>query len=157
MLNCQTQNCQKFVYHVKRDLFLYLIIGIFVYLFITPLALAASPHLELSPSSGTISTAGTNININIDTGGQEAKSAKAVINFDAVKVEVTEIEAGTFFDEVSHNIYNSTGEVVINANLSLGSSLESKTGTGTLAVMTVKAKTTSGTVNLTFDCVAGSS
>ncbi|MFC1711428.1 cohesin domain-containing protein [Patescibacteria group bacterium] len=118
---------------------------------------AASPHLELVPSTGTISTAGTDIEVNIDTGGMEAKSAKVVLNYDSAKLEVDSITAGAFFDEVSHNIYNSTGEVVINANLSLGSSLESKTGTGTLATMTVKAKASTGTANLTFDCTDGSS
>lgn len=118
---------------------------------------AADPHLELSPSSGTIPSTGTEIQVNIDTGGQAAKSAKAVIDYDSTKLEVTSIQAGTFFDEVSHNIYNDTGQVVINANLSIGSSLETKTGTGTLATMTVKAKATSGTATMTFDCTEGSS
>jgi len=118
---------------------------------------AASPHLSLSPSSGIISSTGTDIQVNIDTGGQVAKSAKAVIDFDASQLEVSSISAGDFFDEVSHNIYNSEGQVVINANLSLGSSLESKTGTGTLATMTVKAKASSGTAAMTFDCTSGKS
>ncbi len=121
------------------------------------LVYAASAHLELSPSSGVISTTGTDIAVKIDTGGQETKSAKAVINFDATKLEVISVQAGTFFDEVSHNIYNSTGQVIINANLSLGSSLESKTGIGTLATMTIKAKISSNTGNLTFSCTEGSS
>jgi hypothetical protein len=120
-------------------------------------AYAAEPHLEVSPSSGTISTSGTDIDVNIDTGGLEAKSAKAVINFDSTKLEVVSVTEGTFFDEVSHNIYNSSGEVVINANLSLGSSLESKTGTGTIATLNIKSKLDSGTGNLTFDCTEGSS
>lgn len=138
----------------KICLFIYCAI---VLLFYCSIAYAANPHLELSPSSGSISTSGTNINVDIDTGSLEAKSAKAVINFDATKLEVTSIQEGTFFDEVSYNIYNTTGQVVINANLSLGSSLESKTGTGTLATMTVRAKTSSGTANMTFDCTEGSS
>lgn len=132
---------------------------IFVVLFFmaTVLVYAADPHLELLPSSGSISTAGTNIEVKIDTGGQAAKSAKAVIKFDATKLEVSSITAGSFFDEVSHNIYNSTGQVVINANLSLGNSLETKTGTGVLATMNVKAKLSTGSANMTFDCTTGSS
>jgi len=141
----------------KTCLFVYLFIGLLAYWIITPKAFATSPHLELSPSSGSISTSGTNINVDIDTGGLEAKSAKAVINFDATKLEVTSIQEGTFFDEVSYNIYNTTGQVIINANLSLGSALETKTGTGTLATMTVRAKTASGIANMTFDCTPGSS
>lgn len=143
---------------MKRNcLFIYLFLGLFISGIMAPKALAASPHLSLSPSSGTISTSGTDIQVNIDTGGQAAKSAKAVINFDSSQLEVSSISAGDFFDEVSHNIYNSDGQVIINANLSLGSSLESKTGTGTLATMTVKAKTSSGTANMTFDCTTGKS
>jgi hypothetical protein len=121
------------------------------------LVYAAIPHLELSPSSGNITTSGTSVAVKIDTGGQEATSARAVINFDATKLEVVSIQAGTFFDDVTHNIYNSTGQVVINASRSPSSSLESKTGIGTLATMIVKAKTSSGTVNMTFDCTSGSS
>lgn len=139
-------------------LFWLLVVFIFAgYGFLVSPVLAASPHLEFSPSSGVITTGGTNIIVKIDTAGQAAKSAKAVINFDAAKLEVASIQAGDFFDDVSHNIYNSTGQVVINANLSLGSMLESKTGTGTLATMTVKAKASSGTAAMTFDCTAGSS
>jgi hypothetical protein len=116
---------------------------------------AADPHLTLSPSSGTLTSSGIQIDVQIDTGGQEAKSAKAVINFDSSKVEVSSIQAGTFFDDVSHNIYSN--QVIINANLSLGSSLESKTGVGTLATMTVNSKSNSGTASLTFDCTMGDS
>jgi len=116
-----------------------------------------SPHLELSPSSGVISGCGTSIGINIDTGGQAAKSAKAVINFDSSLLEVSSIQASDFFDDVSHNIYNSSGQVVVNANLSLDSLLESKTGTGTLATMTVRSKASSGTATMVFDCTEGSS
>jgi len=140
----------------KTCLFLLLFVFLLLMGFYSfPVYSISSPHLEISPNSGGISSAGTEININIDTGGLEAKSAKAVINFGATKLEVDSIEAGDFFDEVSHNIYND--HVVVNANLSLGSSLESKTGTGTLATMTVKAVGSSGTAAMTFDCTEGSS
>jgi len=141
----------------KICLFGYLVIGLFVYLSITPKAFAADPHLELNPHQSTITSGGTPIEVNIDTGGQAAKSAKAVINFESTLLEVTSVQAGDFFDDVSHNIYNSSGQVVINANLSVDSMLESKTGTGTLATMTVKAKAASGTAAMTFDCTEGSS
>jgi len=120
-------------------------------------AQTVEPHLELSPSSGAVSSSGTEIEVIIDTGGQGAKSAKAVINFDASLLEVTSVQAGDFFDDVSHNIYNSDGEVVINANLSFDSMLESKTGIGSLATMTVAAKASTGTAEMTFDCTQGSS
>ncbi len=117
----------------------------------------AGAHLELSPSSGLISGSGTPVNINIDTGGSAAKSAKAVINFDSSLLEVGSITEGDFFDDVSYNIYNSSGQVVVNANLSLDSMLESKTGSGLLATMTVKSLTATGSATMIFDCTDGSS
>jgi hypothetical protein len=118
----------------------------------TKAAYAASPHLELDPSTGAISTSGTDIEVNIDTDGEAVKSAKAVINYPTDMLEVSSVTAGTFFDDVSHNIYNDEGEVVINANLSIDSMLDSKTGTGTLATITFTAKVSSGTAVVTFDC-----
>jgi hypothetical protein len=117
----------------------------------------AGAHLELSPSSGLISGSGTPVDINIDTDGSAAKSAKAVINFDSSLLEIASIEEGDFFDDVSYNIYNSSGQVVVNANLSLDSMLESKTGSGLLGTMTVKALESSGSASMTFDCTEGSS
>ncbi|PIS08786.1 hypothetical protein COT75_04870 [Candidatus Beckwithbacteria bacterium CG10_big_fil_rev_8_21_14_0_10_34_10] len=140
---------------MKKTCLIFLLLSFF--LFVPKKALAADPHLELSPASGIISGAGTSVGVNIDTGGQAAKSAKAVINYDASLLEVSTVAEGDFFDDVSYNIYNSNGQVVINANLSLGSMLESKTGTGTLATLTVKSKATSGTATMTFDCTEGSS
>lgn len=124
---------------------------------IKPSVALAGPHLSLSPVSGIITSEGTAITVQVDTSGQAAKSAKAVINFTSTLLEVTSIQAGTFFDDVSHNIYNSSGQVVINANLSLESMLESKTGSGILATMTVAAKSASGSAAITFDCTTGSS
>jgi len=144
---------------MKKSLLLFsllFILPFYLFSFLT-LVYAVDPHLELSPSSGVITSSGTSIEVAVDTGGLAAKSAKAVINFDSTLLEVSSVVAGDFFDDVSYNIYNSNGQVVINANLSLDSMLESKTGTGDLATMTVKAKTTSGTGTMTFDCTEGSS
>jgi hypothetical protein len=118
----------------------------------TKAALAADAYLELDPSSGAISTSGTDIDVNIDTDGQAIKSAKAVINYPTAMLQVSSITAGDFLDDVSHNIYNDEGEVIINANLSLDSMLESKTGTGTIATITFEAQASSGTAIVTFDC-----
>ncbi len=132
---------------------------LFLFIFFVLLAkpVWAGSYLELEPSSGTITTSGTDINVNIDTDGSAAKSAKAVVNFSAEALEINSVTAGDFFDDVSYNIYNSSGQVVINANLSLDSMLESKTGAGLLAALNVKAKAASGSATLSFDCVEGSS
>lgn len=153
-MNCPINIKHKAISTKQQLIYL---LGLFVFLFVNPTLALAAPHLSLDPSSGTISTSGTSVTVKIDTSGQAAKSAKAVITFDTAKFEISSVTAGSFFDEVSHNIYNSSGQVVINANLSLGSSLETKTGTGTLATLLVKAKASSGTGDLTFSCTAGSS
>lgn len=142
---------------IKRA-FLLSPIFVFIYLFgFLASVYAVDPHLELSPSTGLITTDGTSIEVKIVSAGQAVKSAKAVVNFDSALLEVSSIQAGDFFDDVSHNIYNSSGQVVINASLSVDSLLESKTGSGALGTMTVKAKTASGTANMAFDCTVGSS
>jgi len=156
------KTCQRLIKNLEfRIQNLGFFIGLLIYcvtgLLLPPSVYAASPHLELSPSSGAISTSGTNIEVKVDTASESAKSAKAVIKFDSTKLEISLINAGTFFDEVSHNIYNSTGQVVINTNMSTGSLEPTKTGIGTIATMVVKAKTSSGTANMTFDCTAASS
>jgi len=140
-----------------KKICLIILIFVGILLFSSPVYAQSSPHLELSPSSGMITASGTSIEVNIDTGAQAAKSAKSVINFDSSLLEVTSVQTGDFFDDVSHNIYNSSGQVIINANLSIDSMLESKTGIGTLGTMTVKAKDSSGTAAMTFDCIEGSS
>lgn len=142
---------------MKKGLLFCLIFFSFIFLALPLAVWAADPHLELSPSSGAIGSTGTSIDVLIDSGGQAIKSAKAVINYSASQLEVSSIQAGDFFDDVSHNIYNSTGQVIINANLSLSSMLESKTGSGTLATMTMTSKLSSGTGAVTFDCTEGSS
>lgn len=150
------ESCLKPKKQKSKIIFLTKLLVCFLSLFFTvSYVYAADPHLELSPSTGTITTSGTDVQVKIDTGAQEAQSAKAVINFDATKLEVASIQADAFFDEVSHNIYNSTGQVIINTNFSSGSSVESKAGTGILATMTVQAKTASGSANMTFDCTSG--
>lgn len=141
---------------MKKKLF-FCLFFLFYSIFFACQVYAADPHLELNPSSGTITTAGVNIDVNIDTGGQAVKSAKAVINFEESLLQVLSVSAGDFFDDVSYNIYNSSGQVVINANLSLDSMLESKTGIGTLATLSVKSLASSGATAVTFDCTQGSS
>jgi len=142
---------------MKKILFTFIIFTVCC-LFFPKSVYAADPHLELSPSSGVaITESGTDIDIVIDTGDQAVKSSKAVVLFEPSLVEVISVTPGTFFDDVSHNIYNPEGQVVVNGNLSLDSMLESKTGTGVLATMTVKAVSCNGPATMIFDCTDGDS
>lgn len=133
---------------------LYILSLFFLINIFTSNVIAAEPHLEFSPASGSLSDSGTEIDIVIDTGGEEVKSAKAVINFDSSKLEVSSVADGDFFENLTNNIYNN--QVIINANLE-GVALESKTGRGTLAILTVKPLASSGEATLVFDCVQGDS
>jgi len=112
---------------------------------------ASAALLKLSPSSGGISGS-TQIQVIVDAESSSVDSAVAVITFNTNHVEITNITDGTFFDSVATDTTTS-GEVAITGTLNIGS-IEGKTGSGTLATLTVKPKITSGTITLGFRCSA---
>ncbi len=121
---------------------------------------AANPHFELSPSSGDISdisTGGTRIDILIDTGAYQIRTAKVVLNYDSNRLEVLSVQNGGFLDEVSDNIYNSQGRLVLNANTSFSDFLAGRSGIGTLATVRFGAKGLFDSSNVEFDCTPGKS
>lgn len=126
-------------------------------LFLLSGVVAAQPAyaaiLKLSPSSGN-ATQSTQIQVIVDTESVAAESAVAVITFDATKVEITKVTAGSFFDSVATDT-SKAGEVAITGTMNIGN-IEGKTGSGTLATLTLKPKITSGTFTLGFRCSAAS-
>jgi hypothetical protein len=107
--------------------------------------------LKLSPSSGEISDS-TQIQVIVDAEGATVDSAVAVVTFNTNHVEITNIADGTYFDSVTTDTTTS-GEVAITGTLNI-SNVEGKTGSGTLATLTVKPKITTGTITLGFRCSA---
>lgn len=113
-------------------------------------AAQAAAHFALSPTSGTVETAGTSVAVTINADGNQLKSASAVITYDAAKVTVTSVN-GTYFPTVTTDT-TKTGEIVISGTLTIGDTV-GVTGTGTLATLTVKPVTgATGSVAMAFRC-----
>ncbi|MGI5825820.1 MAG: cohesin domain-containing protein [Patescibacteria group bacterium] len=104
----------------------------------------------LSPSTATKS-AGTEFSVDllIDTGGKVVSAADVKLSFDAGVLQIVDVAEGSFFPQVSHNIYSGTmyvGGVFVDES-------EYKSGTGKLATLTLKGKTP-GTASLAFVCTS---
>ncbi|MBD3250671.1 MAG: hypothetical protein GF381_03845 [Candidatus Pacebacteria bacterium] len=126
-------------------------------LFLAPLArgqVQAAASFSLSPASATLDSSGGVVKVNLDSGGESLESATAVITYDSTKVEVT-ASSGTFFPIVSTDD-SGTNEIVITGNVNFGDQV-GKSGTGTLAELTVTPQITSGTITLDFRCSASES
>lgn len=91
-----------------------------------------------------------NTNIVINTGGNTIVSVDLVLNFNPQILEATGISLGSFLTgatEIQKNINNQTGKIIYSFYVQ---SLNAKSGTGTLAVVSLKGKN-SGTGTLGFD------
>jgi hypothetical protein len=88
------------------------------------------------------------VQVNIDTGGEQINGADAYINYDNSFLSVENITAGSFFPTVT-NETGTAGRIYIAAFVDDPAS--SKTGSGTLATITFKGLK-DGTANLSFDC-----
>lgn len=127
-------------------LFLFLIIPFFF-----NSVFAAS--LKFDPSSASVAVgSNTEIKVVVDAGTDQIVSTDAYINYDANLVDVVSVNTGNFFQE--HQKLTSTPGKIYIAGM-LTSSGETRTGSGVLATIVFKGKST-GTVNLTFDCTQGS-
>lgn len=86
------------------------------------------------------------VDLNIDTTGMSISAADVKITFDPEILEITEVEEGTFFTDITYNIYSGTLYVG-------GSSLEEggKTGSGKMATLTLRGKS-AGVGQLIFVC-----
>lgn len=118
-------------------------------------ALAVSPRLYLDPATATINSGSTvTLKLKIDTAGQEAVAADAKISFPPATIGIVDITAGDFFPKLSKVINSTAGLVDLHAYFDSGD-VTSKSGTGTVAVITVKG-TAAGAAEITLSCVAGS-
>jgi hypothetical protein len=130
----------------RRQFFIFVFSLAFIFVLGTQEAGAQS--FSLSPSTAT-QPAGEEftVQLKIDTGGKEVTAADVKISFDSNVLQVTKVLEGTFFPEVTHNIYAGT--------LYVGGSFlqESQTssGSGTLATLTLEGKTV-GVGKLAFVC-----
>lgn len=114
---------------------------------------AYAASLSFDPSSVS-KNAGEAFDIKVDAnaGSDQITSVDAYITYDANVLEVQSVTNGTFFPTVTKDT-SQAGKVYI-AGL-VDDPATSKTGTGTLATITFKGKT-SGSAILAFTCTQGS-
>lgn len=118
-------------------------------------ALAAGPRLYLDPATATVNSGGTvNLELKIDTAGQEAAAADAKITFPPATVGVSTVAAGAFFPKLSKVINSAAGLVDLHAYFDSGD-VTGKSGDGTVAVITVKG-TAAGSAEIALSCTTGS-
>lgn len=123
-------------------------------LFLVSFVVAGGAHaatLEFSPSTGSHTTGeGFDVEIKVDTSDTETTSTDAVIVFDKTLVSIDNVTYGSFYPTVLHSEQN--GKLYISGMVD--SAGDSKSGTGTLATVTLKGLT-AGTATLSFECETG--
>ena len=106
--------------------------------------------LEFSPQTGTYTTgANFNIDIKVDTDGEDTRSADATINFDTTFLDVESVSYGSFYPTVLHSEQNGVLSIA-----GYAASPEIKNGTGILATITFKGLK-AGATKLSFECETG--
>jgi len=88
------------------------------------------------------------IEVSVDSAGEEIRSVDAYINYDGSLLEVNSVSDGDFFPTVVHDSATS-GQVYIAAMVD--DPATSKNGTGKIATITFKGKA-NGTTTITFNC-----
>ena len=136
----------RVVFLIKKGivvlLVLILIIGI-----LTPLVQAAT--LEFSPSDGTFSDS-FDVDIKVDTDGEDTKSTDAVIEFDNTMLSVDSVSYGSIYPTVLHTEQNS--KLFISGMVDDAATVVNDSGV--LATISFNILTT-GTASLSFECVDG--
>lgn len=114
---------------------------------------SAAPRLFLEPSPVNLPTGvDTQIKLQIDAESTAVFGADASINFPASDMTITSVTNGGFFTDFSYA--PSAGKLEIHGFFS--SAYDSKTGTGTIAIINVKGNKSTGAGQMTFTC-AGTS
>ena len=130
--------------------------GITVVLFFLASRSTYAATLSLDPATQSIPTGDTfDVLLRIDTEGESTTSTDAVMTFDSSILSVVSIEEGDhgsspFFPDLFQNI--SPGEIYIGA--SVIESIDTRSGTGTVATMTFKG-VSPGVSDVIFDCTPG--
>lgn len=114
---------------------------------------AKAARLYLTPADGTYSIGDEfDLELGIDTGGEESMAADALLNFDSTKLEVVSVVKGSFFPGSDYNIDNDNGRLTIYSFSE--QALQTNSGTGVLANITFKALT-EGSAAVSFLCETG--
>lgn len=129
----------------KRIFFLFFLIFLIFFIFTTEVQAA---FLKFDKENLEVSTGETfQVQVIVDSEGEEIVSTDAYISYDEQRLEVVSVEAGDFFDTVSYDILEGRLYIAgITEDIGIG-----KTGSGLLATVTFKAKT-SGEFTLAYIC-----
>lgn len=111
--------------------------------------ISAAPRLYFDPASANV-TKGTDlpINLQIDVENKSAFGADATITFTSNDLTVKSVTNGGFFSDFSYALSN--GKIEIHGFFS--ALYDSKSGSGTFAVITLNSNKDSGNGNLNFTC-----
>ncbi len=123
-----------------------IILFFFILLPVLNAALAAYLKFDRSSYNGSVGSEFT-VKVMIDTEGEEVVSSDVYISYDATVLEPLSVAAGDFFDTVTHEFLD--GKIYVagmSDNIGVG-----KTGTGVIATVTFRAKS-SGSTTLTYIC-----
>lgn len=137
---------------MRKKLIIQLILFIFILLVLPLLTTVSAAVLFFDPSTvNTQSEQTFEVKVNVDAGSEQITSVDAYILYDSTLLEIQKVDDGTFFPTVSKDTSQS-GKVYLAGMVE--DPATSKTGSGTLATITFKAKTY-GSTTLTFDCTPG--
>ena len=128
-------------------------IGFLLFLFLISFVQAqtVSPHLSFTPTTKSEVLGNSfEISINVDTGGKSIGSVDAIIEYDQNLLEVVSVSEGLFFPTVTSTTAT-LGKIKI---YGIADTDAPKTGTGVLAIITLKGKST-GTALVSFTCQSG--
>lgn len=116
-------------------------------------AVVAGPRFYFEPASGNYNQGSDfSVTVKIDTGQKEAMAGDAVINFDSSRLTVVQVTNGGFFSGFDYDVESGSGRLTIYAFSE--QALQTKSGTGDLAVITFKVAS-GGTASVSFLCQAG--
>jgi len=109
----------------------------------------AAPNVQFSPTSATVVKDGIvqiNVTINVDT--NTVMGADTVVNYAASDLQVTNVTNGGFFPQFT-NSTATAGKIELHGYVGQN---DSRTGNGTLAVITLKSLLGNGSSTLSFAC-----
>lgn len=111
----------------------------------------AAPRLTLDPTSATVvNGASIQLGVTIDVENNQAFGADAILSYDSSDFDVTAVGNGGFFSDFSWG--NDTGGGKLEIHGYFSALFASKSGLGTLATVTLKAKKDTGSSLVSFSC-----
>lgn len=134
---------------LRKSFFLFL--TLFLASFVVAQSASAAAKLNLSPASSTVNKDSQfDINLTIDVEQNQSVGSDAVITYPVADLDLVIANNGGFFTNFSWPADTTNGRIEIHGFFS--AAYQSKSGSGTFAKITFKAKKDSGSGSLAFIC-----